>query len=201
MTKDFADRSTRKRPPAKRPATKRATSSRSRARTQASRTSAAAGPKLLHTPSFFAGAIIGAAVVLVVAYAPELTNLTSAEPAQAAAAATKPDTPPAVRFEFPELLRQSNVTADPNSYAVEEKKPEDADRNFSIQAASFRDQRDANTMRAELLLINLPCEVMVSEGVNGRWHRVIVGPFTRRIEAQRAMTKLREQNISAIMLN
>jgi cell division protein FtsN len=37
--------------------------------------------------------------------------------------------------------------------------------------------------------------------INGEnWYRVVIGPFDRKVEADRAMTKLREKNLAAILL-
>jgi cell division protein FtsN len=70
-----------------------------------------------------------------------------------------------------------------------------------VQAASFLDEKDANEMRARLILLNLPAVIEVNSSSTGTWHRVILGPFERRVDANRALTKLREQGISGIILN
>ena len=71
---------------------------------------------------------------------------------------------------------------------------------FAVQAASFRDEDDANEFRAKLILLNLSATVVTGTGSTGEWHRVIVGPFERRVDANRALTKLREQGISGVIL-
>ena len=67
------------------------------------------------------------------------------------------------------------------------------------QVASFRDVDDAQQLRAVLLLQNLP--ELSSSNVKGQlWHRVLVGPFTRKLDAERARTQLREQDLPAILM-
>ena len=70
-----------------------------------------------------------------------------------------------------------------------------------IQAASFRDKLDADQLRAQLLLQDMPAVTSVTDASGSTWHRVVVGPFPRKVEANRAMTALREQNLSPMWLN
>ena len=67
-------------------------------------------------------------------------------------------------------------------------------------SASFRDANDAQQLRAVLLLQNLPVELSSSNVKGQLWHRVVVGPFTRKLDAERARTKLREQDLPAILM-
>ncbi|HCD28008.1 MAG TPA: hypothetical protein DER02_10835 [Gammaproteobacteria bacterium] len=149
---------------------------------------------VFHAPSFSSGLVVGALVVILIAYAPEIVEQ-SVGPLETQESATTKQ--PRVKFEFPQLLSQSEIAADPNSYQVPEPK---ANQTFRIQAASFRNHGDAEKLRAQLLLQNLPIQVDKMTIKGQEWHRVVVGPFERRVEAQRAMTKLREQNLAAIWL-
>jgi len=153
---------------------------------------------LFHGPSFAVGALVGAAIVILTAYGPELFEV----PQSTADTADVDETPaPALEFEFPDLLKNSEVKADPKPYAVPEQLKNNADREYHIQAASFRNHPDADKLRARLLLENLPAQTS-SNDVNGQvWYRVVVGPFPRRVEAERAMTRLREQGLTAIWMN
>ena len=138
-------------------------------------------PVLFHGPSFSSGALIGAAIVLAAAYAPDYLR-------QSGLAVNTSDTAeqtPTVRFEFP-LLRDTEVQGDP--ILLQRAKPSLPGEEvvYRVQAASFRKVDDADQLRALLLLQNLPVEMSTSQ-VNGqRWHRVVVGPFTRKLDAERA---------------
>jgi len=141
---------------------------------------------------------MGAVVVLGAAYLPELMGGDTRTIAPAAS--TVPDAPPALTFEFDDLLRNSRVTADPEPY-VSEPEPGAADgepRQFLLQAASFRSREDAERLRAALLLLDMPARTNSTSLSNGTWHRVTVGPFDTRIQAERAMTRLRERDIAPI---
>jgi len=150
---------------------------------------------LFHGPSFATGALVGAALVILTAYGPELLQLPEA------AAPQNEDTPSQrqpLEFTFPDALKNSEVKADPEPYAVPEEQRRSLNQVYNIQAASFRDKVDADQLRARLLLENLPAHVDASR-VNGQtWYRVVVGPVQGRVEADRAMTRLRSQGLSAI---
>ena len=153
---------------------------------------------LFHGPSFASGALVGAAIVVLAAYGPELIqtpDTTAASPVQPT------ETAPKLEFEFPDLLRKTEVTPDPEPYAVPVPEEGEIAATFNIQAASFQALADADALRAELLLANLPVRTSASD-VNGqRWYRVVVGPFAKRVEADRAMTRLRERGLGAIWIN
>jgi cell division protein FtsN len=70
--------------------------------------------------------------------------------------------------------------------------------SYMLQAASFRSRADADRLRAELLLLDLPAttgEVNVGGSV---WYRVTVGPFPDQPSVDVARDRLRERNLTAI---
>ncbi|HEX7037627.1 MAG TPA: SPOR domain-containing protein [Pseudomonadales bacterium] len=173
---------------ARRPPPRRAANGRGRPSSPVRRT-------LFHAPSFSAGVVMGAAVVLGAAYLPELLGGENpAEPTAPAAAAPEPE----LTFEFDDLLRNSRVTADPDIYATDPEPAAAADEEILLQAASFRSREDAERLRAALLLMDLPATTSSITLSSGLWYRVTVGPFERKVEAERALTRLREKNIAAI---
>lgn len=171
----------RRRPPPRRGASRRAASPVNRT--------------LFHAPSFSAGVVMGAVVVLGAAYLPELLATADTPPAQPAPSAGES---PKLTFEFDDLLRNSRVTADPEPYLSEPPPQGSHDEEILLQAASFRSQEDAERLRAALLLMDLPAATSAISLANGRWYRVTVGPFDSKVQADRAMTRLREQDIAAI---
>jgi|GEM_PF-347951 len=196
MPKDFAGRGR----------AQSATSSRpKRNNTTKRRASRRASPKasvIFHGPSFSFGAVLGAGVILAALYAPDFLNHQSVDTATTTVNETATvEQPPAVRFEFPKLLKQSAVSVNADTYAVPEAEPSSVPTSFKIQAASFRQQDEADRLRATLLLQDLPAKTLSSRVEGERWYRVVVGPFSRKVEADRAMTRLREQRLSAIWLN
>ena len=68
-----------------------------------------------------------------------------------------------------------------------------------MQAASFPRREDADKLRAKLMMLNLPARTEQVEIASDIWFRVMVGPFESQIKAQRALTRLRENNLSALL--
>ncbi len=151
---------------------------------------------LFHAPSFSAGVVMGAVVVLGAGYLPELLRRTPSDATASTADPANPH-PPELTFQFDDLLRNSQVNADPQPY---ESGPAagQAPQEIIIQAASFRSRDDAERLRAALLLMDLPAATSASSQSNGTWYRVTVGPYDRPVDAERALTRLREKNIAAI---
>lgn len=190
MRKDFANSSARKQPARKGGAKK------SRKKQAPSR--------WFHAPSFSGGMILGALLVLGGAYLPELLPYVLANDAQARVASNNPaSTPqPEVTFEFDDMLRNDEVGADGSLYvdpsvAAEAKANPD---EYLLQAASFREGDEADTLRASLLLDNIPAATDIVSLASGRWYRVTVGPFASRTQAQRVVTELRERNLSPMWI-
>lgn len=138
-----------------------------------------------------------------IAAAPTARSEPAAEPPSATdtAANTAPSKPPSLRFDFEEMLTRHSVKAEPeNYYDPEQQRDAPVTTEILLQAASFRTQREANALRAELTLLDLPAATTSVELENGRWIRVTVGPFRSTVSANRAVTALREQAISPIWI-
>ena len=77
-----------------------------------------------------------------------------------------------------------------------------AESNYAylLQAGSFRDQEDADRLRAKLILQGFEVVVRQVEQASGTWHRVIAGPFESEREMIRARNRLAEANVETITL-
>ena len=162
---------------------------------------------LFHGPSFIAGIVLGALGVLAGAYGPELleqTPVTKDSPAE--------PTKPKLTFEFPKLLKENKVVVDPTPYTppgavtnpaivttpeVITSAPEP--KEFILQAGSFRSVSDAESVRASLLLQDLPVSMVPVTLADGTWYRVVVGPYGLRDDAQATLSRLQEQNLNVIL--
>jgi cell division septation protein DedD len=194
MSKDFANR---------KPAPKRLGKAvRKQATGQALDSRAKSGSRkqqartVFHGPSFSAGAVLGAAIVLLTAYLPDMFVSTVEE-----AVDLEPIEPRApVKFEFDTRLRSAEVHSDPNTYANDTNPNPDVDMEYLIQAASFRIMGDAESLRAQLVATDLPAQTSAVMVGSKPWFRVTVGPFSSQVAAGRAMTRLREQNLDAFLI-
>ena len=70
---------------------------------------------------------------------------------------------------------------------------------YMLQAASFRSRTDADRLRAELLLLDLPATTGEVNVGNSIWYRVTIGPFADQTTADLARARLRERNLTAIL--
>ncbi len=64
-----------------------------------------------------------------------------------------------------------------------------------MQCGSFRSETDAQTLRARIALSGLEAQVRRSEGRNGVWYRVILGPYVTKRDAERDRHKLQRAQI------
>ncbi len=173
--------------------------------------------RYFHAPSFSGGVVLGAIIVIGTAYLPEFlpallqrsealvsnASVNGQNPAATEAQASQPAVVerPKLRFEFDEILRRDEVHAAPEHYYdAEQQLDAPANKEILLQAASFRTQAEANELRAALLLMDLPADTSPVTLGTGRWIRVTVGPFQSQVQAQRAMTALRNKSIAPLWI-
>jgi cell division protein FtsN len=72
--------------------------------------------------------------------------------------------------------------------------------NYLLQAGSFQERNDAETRRANIILLNMPASVVPGVVSGKTWYRVQVGPFTGRQAAEEARATLALNNIDSIPL-
>jgi cell division septation protein DedD len=141
--------------------------------------------------------IFGAALVLLASYAPSVFDQTVGTIRQQVA-------PPAaeITFDFPDMLEQDTVIADPSAYPAEfpDEDPEAQPKTYVIQAASLRASGAAAALSAELRTAGLSATWERVDIDSGTWYRVMVGPFDNQVEANRALTLLRKRNLGARLI-
>lgn len=100
-------------------------------------------------------------------------------------------------FEFYKILQDSEVdTSHVDAYKSTPRSEQDF--YYMVQAASFRNEADADRMRADLILSGLDASINTTTGENGKpWHRVVIGPFTSRSKMNRSIDKLASKDIQS----
>lgn len=99
--------------------------------------------------------------------------------------------------EAPETATPETPRPDPGTA---ESEPDDV-VEYLIQAGSFRNQEDADRLRARLALMGVDAEIQSVQIEGGEtWHRVRIGPITDRSRADRVRARLEEENVSSILL-
>ena len=161
-----------------------------------------------HTPSFMAGILFAAVGFALVTQAPDYFSEGIAKLPDPAAVLGGNESEQ-LDFKFPDLLEGSEVPAHPEKYgstqpaASEGMAPPpgtDGQQSIYIQAASFRDLADAESLRAQLILQGLDAATARADLNSGAWYRVTVGPIESATEAKSIMTSLRGQKLDAIWM-
>lgn len=68
-------------------------------------------------------------------------------------------------------------------------------KRYLMQCGSFRKQPQAEEMRAKIAFLGMEAMVRSSDGDNGRWYRVILGPFETKRDAERSRHAIRTTGI------
>ena len=173
------------------------------------RAAARRGQTSWHTPSFMAGILFAAVGFTLVTQAPGYFAEGIAR-LPAPSAVLGGDESEQLDFKFPDLLEGSEVPADPEKYgpaqpeaaqSPEGTAPEaDEQQPIYIQAASFRDLADAESLRAQLILQGFAAATARVDLSSGAWYRVTVGPIDSATEARSIMNSLREQKLDAMWI-
>lgn len=94
---------------------------------------------------------------------------------------------PKDEYSYPDVLKNLEVEVDVPEREVGPPR--------LMQCGSFRSETDAQTLRARIALAGLEAQVRRSEGRNGVWYRVILGPYETRRDAERDRHKLQRAQI------
>lgn len=112
------------------------------------------------------------------------------EPADSPSAAAKPSEPSKITTApaaTPQTATTNTRTAERTVYV--------------LQAGSFKNGADADSVRASLLLLNMQANIeTVPAGNNQTWHRVLVGPFNNTKDLSQAKAILTRNGIDSIQL-
>lgn len=103
-------------------------------------------------------------------------------------------------FKFYEVLREQTIEVDVDPAEIARARVAEDNDRYLLQAGSFRQPEDAERRRARLILLGLEPEIKPSDGGNGRWYRVFIGPFESRSKLNRARSLTAQDGIETLML-
>ena len=153
--------------------------------------------------SFAAGLIVGAAVSMTSVYllVPGSSDSTSTG-ADGVSTEDGGDQEGAPRYEFFDSLPAAEVSADTEPYKTLTPGGYVKPTEYLVQAGSFQTQDDANRLRARLMLTGMNADIRIDTRDNEDevWHRVVVGPFNSKQDAEQTMASLRQRDVSPILL-
>lgn len=150
---------------------------------------------------WYAGGVASGMFLSFMFYLVTLPPSESSPGGEESAAAAAPDSDgPQPRFDFFEMLPQQRIEVDVEPDAMHGSREQADGATYLLQAGSFRHAEDADRRRAELLLLGLEPKVEETSGSNGRWFRVLVGPFDSRSKMAAARSLTAQQNIDTLLL-
>lgn len=100
---------------------------------------------------------------------------------------------PEEEWEYIESLPGYEVEVE----VAEQKK---SDKLYLLQCGSFRTRAQAEEMKANIAFQGLEAQIRDTQGSNGQWFRVILGPLQTKRDAERAKHTLRKINITTCMI-
>ncbi len=99
-------------------------------------------------------------------------------------------------------MKAKSLCPPPNESQADSGQSETANRDeFILQVGSFRRATEADSLRAQLLLLNLDAYTeQVTLNNDETWHRVIVGPFSNQSRLASARSTLVSNDYHALVL-
>lgn len=136
------------------------------------------------------------AVVAIAAFGYGLWQLSSVKPTPIKpvkqTTTTKKQTlpePPKEKWEYIEKL-QGPKEVEGGEYEVVDRGP------WKMQCGSFRTQKQAEQLKANIAFAGLIAQISRSEGKNGVYYKVFLGPYDKKRNAERDKHKLKRNNIN-----
>ena len=105
-----------------------------------------------------------------------------------------------LQLDFYEIFPNSEVPVVEEYISEDQKIALKKDAVYILQAGSFRNAEDADSLRARLILLGLDAYVKRGEVRGEFWHRVLIGPISSNLALNRTQDKLAEESIEAIPL-
>ena len=117
------------------------------------------------------------------------------------------ENPPAVTVKKDEL--PAKPTEEPYQYIKElenkEVKVEVAEQQqtagpYQMQCGTFRVATQAEAMKAQIAFVGFSSEIRRTDGSNGVWYRVVLGPYESKRQATADRNRLRQQGINTCQI-
>ncbi|HEY8037017.1 MAG TPA: SPOR domain-containing protein [Methylobacter sp.] len=116
----------------------------------------------------------------------------------------KPEPGPVLpQFDFYTILPEKEVIVpdyEINTRTREERVGQAKTASYILQAGSFKDFKDADSLRAKLALMGIESKVEKAKVGTVVWNRVKMGPYTQMASVSTIRARLRENGIDAIVM-
>jgi cell division protein FtsN len=105
-----------------------------------------------------------------------------------------PAKPVAEPYQYIKELENKEVQVEVDTSSRESQGP------FQMQCGSFRQAEQAEAMRAQIAFAGFASAVRRTEGSNGVWYRVVLGPYDSKRQATADRNRLQQQNINGCQI-
>jgi cell division protein FtsN len=124
----------------------------------------------------------------------DVTPITLSAPVKQTKQADVDPIPEPYEEEWSYVEGLKNKEVEVKAYDVEQKGP------YKMQCASFRNKDDAESLKARIAFTGLSSQVQKVKGSSGFWYKVVLGPFERKRQAEKARHKLKNNNINGCQI-
>ncbi|MDO9140789.1 MAG: SPOR domain-containing protein [Methylobacter sp.] len=135
---------------------------------------------------------------------PEQVPTPAAAKNEAAKQEKKPDLGPVLpQFDFYTILPEKEVIVpdhEINTRTREERVGQAKATSYIMQAGSFKEFKDADSLRAKLALMGIESKVEKAKVGNVVWNRVKMGPYTQMASVSTIRSRLRENGIDVLVI-
>lgn len=103
-------------------------------------------------------------------------------------------------FDFYTLLPELEVVVDKDKPTPAPTKSKPFSGNYVLQVGSFKNNEDADRLRARLALIGIETNIEIVKVNAAHWHRVRVGPSRDVSQLRAIQNRLRSKDMDSILL-
>lgn len=100
--------------------------------------------------------------------------------------------PPKEKWTYVENLKTKEIEV--GKYEVKESGP------YKMQCGSFRTLAQAESLKASMAFVGIESTIQIAQGKNNTWYKVVLGPYTRKREAEQDKHKLRNNKINGCQI-
>ena len=99
---------------------------------------------------------------------------------------------PKEKWDYVEGLKNKKVEV--GKYEVVNKGP------YQMQCGSFRTKEQAEVLKARIAFVGISAQIRESKGKSGIWHRIVLGPYGKKRQAEKDKHKLKNNNINGCQI-
>ena len=100
--------------------------------------------------------------------------------------------PPEEKWTYVENLKTKKVEV--GQYEIKDGGP------YKMQCASFKTNGQAESLKAKMAFIGVESKIQIAQGKSHTWYKVVLGPYSRKREAEKDKHKLKNNKINGCQI-